>query len=280
MQQPASLERVEQWAGDGATVRPYEQLSVPGLEIFIVTTKPPEGVAVSDYTPPRRGVAVQGSAIFEGQAAMEAVTDAGVSEPLEIAKLSLLFLHDGGDLVTEGEGVAAPGYQGRALVYFWRASDMGRQLMKSQLNTASFEVTSEPVGAGASPVADARATLASDSQIAWRGAIGQLRAVCAADGEARALLLETARGHRDAATRAQAAEAAGACQSPEVIAPLGEVLRGDKDEQARAGAATGLGATGSERAAEVLKAAQGDEKSDSVRRAIAFALGQIERGAP
>lgn len=278
--QPSTLEKVKQWAGPGATVSPYEAVSVPGLALFAVTPAPPEGVAVSDYTPPRRGVAVQGGAILEGKAAMQAAVDAGASAPEDVARLALLFLHDGGDLVTGGDGAAPPGYQGRLLVYYWRTSDMGRQLMKSQLDPGALVVTTEPGAARPDPVAEARATLASGSQITWRTAIGQLQALCATEEAARALLVETARAHADAPTRAQAAEAAGACKSPDLVAPLGEILAGDPAEQVRAGAATGLGAIGGDRAAQALRAAQAGEESETVRRAIAFALGRIARGTP
>ena len=278
--QPSTLEKVKQWAGPGATVSPYESVSVPGLQLFAVIPAPPEGVATSDYTPPRRGVAVQGSAILEGKAAMQAVMSAGASEPADMARLALLFLHDGGDLVTGGDGATPPGYEGRLLVYYWRTSDMGRQLMKSRLDPGAVTVTTEPGGARPDPVAEARATLASGSQITWRTAIGQLAAVCITEESARSLLIETARTHADAPTRAQAAEAVGACKSPDVIVPLGEILARDSAEKVRAGAATGLAAIGGERAAQALRAAQPGEKSDTVRRAIAFALGRIARGTP
>lgn len=278
--QPSTLEKVKQWAGPGATVSPYESVSVPGLQLFAVTPAQPEGVVTSDYTPPRRGVAVQGNIILEGKAAMQAAMDAGASEPADLARLALLFLHDGGDLVTGGDGAVPPGYQGRLFVYYWRTSDMGRQLMRSQLDPGALTVTTEPGTARPDPVAEARATLASGSQIPWRTAIGQLETLCTTEERARSLLVETARTHADAPTRAQAAQAAGACKSPDVIAPLSAILASDPAEQVRAGAASGLGAIGGDRAAQALRAAQPGEKSDTVRRAIAFALGQIARGTP
>jgi hypothetical protein len=278
--QPSTLDKVKQWAGAGATVSPYEDVSVPGMELFSVRPAPPEGVVMHDYTPPRRGVAVQrGGAILEGKAAMQAAMDAGVSAPEDTARLSLLFLHDGGDLVTGGDGAAPPGFQGRLFVYYWRTSDMARRLMKSQLDLGALTVTTEPGVPRPDPVEEARATLASGSQIVWRTAIGQLKALCA-DPRALALLLETARTHADAPTRAGAAEAAGACKSPDAIAPLAQLLEKDPVEPVRAAAATGLGAIGGERAAAALRAAQPGEKSEAVRRAIAFALGQIARGTP
>lgn len=279
--QPSTLEKVKQWAGPGATVSPYEDVSVPGMELFSVRPAPPAGVVMHDYTPPRRGVAAQrgGATIIEGKAAMQAAMDAGVSEPADIARLSLLFLHDGGELVTGGEGAAPPGFQGRLFVYYWRTSDMARQLMRSQLDLGALTVTTEPGVPRPDPVEQARAILASGSQTVWRTAIGQLETLCA-DARALALLLETARTHADAPTRAGAAEAAGTCKSPDAIAPLAQILESDPAEPVRAAAATGLGAIGGERAAAALRAAQPGAKADSVRRAIAFALGQIARGTP
>lgn len=280
MNQPSTLEKVKQHAGPQATVTPWGDVSVPGMELFTVSPAPPAGVAVHDYTPPRRGVAVQrNGTIIEGKAAMQAALDAGVSEPEDIARLALIFLHDTGDLVTSGDGAAPPGYQGRIFVYWWRTSDMSRQLMKSQLDVGALSVTTEPGVARPDPIEQARATLASGSQIVWRTAIGQLAALCA-DPRAVALLVETARTHADAPTRAQAAEAAGSCKSADAIAPLAEVLAKDADEKVRAAAATGLGAIGGERAAAALRAAQPSAKGDDVRRAIAFALTKIERGTP
>jgi hypothetical protein len=279
--QPSTLEKVKQWAGAGATVSPYEDVSVPGLALFTVTPAPPAGVAMHDYTPPRRGVAALrgGATILTGKDAMQAAMDAGASEPEDIARLSLLFLHETGDLVTGGEGAAPPGFQGRIFVYHWRTSDMARQLMKSQLDLGALAVTTEPGAPRPDPIEEARATLASGSQIAWRTAIGQLQAQCA-DPRALALLLDTARTHADVPTRAAAAEAAGACKSPDAIAPLAELLAKDPAEPVRAAAATGLGAIGGERAAAALRAAQPDAKGDTVRRAIAWALGRIARGTP
>ena len=279
--QPSTLEKVKQWAGAGATVSPYDDVSVAGMELFSVLPAPPAGVAVHDHTPPRRGVAaVRGGAIIvEGKDAMQAAMDAGVSEPEDIARLSLLFLHDGGDLVTGGDGAAPPGYQGRIFVYYWRTGDMARRLMKSQLDLGTFAVTTEPGVAQPDPVEQARAILASGSQTVWRTAIGQLATLCA-DARALALLLETARTHADAPTRAGAAEAAGACKSPDAIAPLAKVLESDPVESVRAAAATGLGAVGSEGAAAALRAAQPGAKGDTVRRAIAWALAAIARGTP
>jgi hypothetical protein len=280
--QSSTLDKVKQWAGPGATVSSYEDVKVPAMELFSVLAAPPAGVVQHDYTPPRRGVAAQrgGATIVEGKAAMQAAMDAGMSAPEDIARLALLFLHDGGELVTGGEGAAPPGFQGRRFVYYWRTSDMGRQLMKSQLDLGALTVTTEPGVPRPDPVEEARATLASGSQIVWRTAIGQLKALCVADASARALLLDTARTHADAATRAQAAEAAGACKSPEAIAPLAEVLDKDPIESVRAAAAMGLGAIGGERAAAALEAAQPGAKGDTVRRAIAFALAQLARGTP
>jgi hypothetical protein len=280
MDQPSTLEKVKQWAGPNASVSPYGDVAVPGMQLFTVSPAPPAGVAVHDYTPPRRGVAVQPSgAILEGKLAMQATLDAGASEPEDIARLALLFLHDTGDLVTSGDGASPPGYQGRIFVYWWRTSDMSRQLMKSQLDVGALSVTTEPGVARPDPIEQARTTLASGSQIVWRTAIGQLEALCA-DPRAVALLLETARTHADVPTRAKAAEAAGSCKSPDAIAPLAEVLAKDPAEQVRAAAATGLGAIGGERAAAALRAAQPGAKGDEVRRAIAFALTKIERGTP
>lgn len=279
MEQPSMREKVKQWAGQ-ATVSPYDNVTVAGIQLFTISPPPPAGVTTHDATPPRRGVAVQRNGdILEGKPAMQAVMDAGVSEPEAIARLALLFLHDTGELVTGGEGVVPPGYQGRMFVYYWRTSDMGRQLMKSQLDVAKLAVTTEPGVEELDLIEQARATLASDSEITWRTAIGQLKTLCA-EPQALELLLETARTHTHTATRADAAEAVGACGSSDAIAPLANVLTNDPNEQVRAAAASGLGAIGGERAATALRAAQSSAQGDAVRRAIAFALKKIERPAP
>ncbi|HEX7046614.1 MAG TPA: hypothetical protein VF275_03445 [Gammaproteobacteria bacterium] len=144
MNQSTALEKVKQWANPDATVSTFEAVSVPGMSLFSFTPSPSDSVFMHDFTPPRWGVLIRhdDAAILSGKDGMKAALDAGVSDPEEIARLALLFLHDHGEFADDAE---PPFFQRESLIYYWRRNDMNRQLMKAQLDRDALTVVIEPV---------------------------------------------------------------------------------------------------------------------------------------
>jgi len=143
MKQSVTLEKVKRWVGDEATVSVYEGMAIPGISLFSYTPSPSASVFMHDFTPPRWGVLIRHDdvMILAGKDGLQAALDAGVSDPEQIARLALLFLHDHGEFAEEIE----PAYQGRFLIYYWRRNDMSRQLMKAFLDQDTLTVAIEPV---------------------------------------------------------------------------------------------------------------------------------------
>lgn len=264
---PSTWDKVREQAGPGVAVSHYEEVKVPGLELFVLAK---EGRDPS----PRRGVAVPAgaSAWLEGKEAMRAAMDRGASDAATLARLSILLLQPDGDLDT----ATAPALSGKALEYRYRSSQgMARNLYRATLDLGTLELHSEAADAAPDPVAEARQILSSGSQIVWRTAVQQLKGLCGGEPRALALLLETAAQHRDTATRAEAAEAAGACRSPAALGPLRKLLAGEGPDPVRIGAAAGLGLLGGKDAEAALREAGAGPGSPELKSAIGRALRRL-----
>lgn len=144
---PEQLARA--WAGRGSRVDPYRAVLVPGYEIFWVTTS-------SEFGPTGAfGVAVPVAEedFLEGKGALRALMAQGVSDPMELALLTVLFLERGGQPlagpatpVHERFGVVAPHIENGVLSYWYeRTSDEFIELLHADLPLDTLDLSTRSV---------------------------------------------------------------------------------------------------------------------------------------
>ncbi len=294
------LEQVKSWAGPDATVMPVEDIQVPGMSFFWIGTSKPGG-------PERgKGVAVVDGADRwqEGKEAMRAVLDRKVSDPILLARLSLLLLEDGGTPITDLDdtqalpasavqearqaGVTPPQMrssgQNQVLEYWSYLRRLSRPgLMRSQLDLGTLQVTrsslAEIQGQGADAVAQAEAWLGSPDINTRRKGVEHLATNCANPRAAQALA-RVITGHAQADTRALAAQMSKGCRgagesTASVVEALGKALGNDASAEVRQWAASSLGEVGDVSARAALEKAQASDADEGVRLMAQMALKKL-----
>ena len=89
---PTPMELVATWAGQRRQVTRYEKVAVPGYELFWVQGTA-EDTRRSAYAV---AIPVDEQNFLEGKSALRALFQVGIDDPLDQARLSLLFLERGG----------------------------------------------------------------------------------------------------------------------------------------------------------------------------------------
>ena len=269
----STFEKVEAWARPGSSIGTFEDVKVPQMELFWVSWHDPN---IHGGPTEWRGVAVLENATqwIEGKAAMREVLRRGISDAEQLARLSMLLLQGRGELQVGQTDTPAPERTQDTLTYYWRTDDSGRNLVRSSLDLATLELTTEP-GIASDPFALAQEALATQGDIAAVGAISELATNHCADPRTVPLLLKTAAAHGYVTARAAAAAALGTCKAPKAVAPLLELLATDPEDSVRIGAATGLGEIGGAEVEAALRAASPKQSSNEVRMAISRAIKRI-----
>ena len=237
-----------------------------------------------------RGVAVidgNAGAPLEGPAAFRAVVARGVTDPAELASLTLLFLGRGGkpiraaseapDLPAEIVArIAPPTVEGDALV-FWSFNETAEDVIRHRLDLASLALTrqhgAELQAAGADAISRAQADLASGSASGHDTAINALVAACG-DPRAAQVLNRTIVQHPQGKARAWAAFQAAKCHDAQTAASLIAALAGDAEAAVRKNAADSLGKLGAAEARSALEKAAADPDA-GVRGAAGRALAKL-----
>lgn len=140
---PTPLELATIWAGARNQVVPYVQVEVPGYELFWVSTPTPHG------PPAGFGVAVpiDEQNFLEGKGALRALFARGVDDPMDMARLSLLFLERGGVPLPGPRtdehrqfGVSPPQVESGVLSFWYeRRSDAFVELLRAELMLDTLE---------------------------------------------------------------------------------------------------------------------------------------------
>ena len=140
---PTPYELTTAWAGARNQVIPYREVTVPGYELFWVNS-------LASYGPPAGfGVAVpvDEQNFLEGKGALRALLQRGVDDPMDMARLCLMFLERGGDPLPGARtddyhryGVSAPQVEDRVLSFWYeRRSDTYVELLQAELMLDTLE---------------------------------------------------------------------------------------------------------------------------------------------
>lgn len=272
------LEQVQRWAPRGAEVAPAE-LTVPGVELFVVTGPAPAGEG--EYTGGTL-VGVAAGKLVEGRALVQAVI-AAEPAPLLLARIALwVAQRDSEGPILEAATtrahkqakVTGPAIKGKQLRFWVETTEAPTILEVGTLDlaTGALELEPQPMARDAA-LANAAATLDGAAVTRHPGAIRTLIAACAEQKPRQVLLSAAARHPRDR-TRVAILQQIHKCGDA-VVAPLISLMESDRSAMVRPEAASALGRIGDSRARPALaRAARGDDAN--LVWAAKNALGKLQ----
>jgi hypothetical protein len=260
-----TIERVQATVGNDLGVQVWEGIKLPGVELFYAAN-----------TVEYRGIAViDGGAPMSGAEAFKAVRARGVSDPTQLAALSLLFFRKGGNPIVDATeagsqppavraAIKPPAIHGNVLE-FWGWDEQHEQVMRHQLDLTTLQLQSQNgqlvTNQSANPIDQALARLAGPSATMYQGAIDDIVAACS-DPRAAAALSQIITTHQHADARSWAAFQSPNCHDAKTVPALVSALERDKDARVRKQAADALGKLKATAARDALTKAQSDPDAD------------------
>ena len=278
-------ERVRRAAGAGATVIPWREALLPGIELFWLETKTASGKTDG------RGIAVVDGKLpwLEGKKAMAAVVDAGVKDAPTLARAAIQLLLGRGTLLekpgdssaplsaAQKAAITPPVLTANALEFWYFGGRAGTLKVHVDLATWTFQQTplDAVVQAGQDPIDLAKKWLADPGLATNQQGIDKLVATCT-DPRAPAVLFDALANNPRPPTRARAAAALTKCTPQGAVAALAAALGNDADASVRKAAIEALGTLADPTARPALeKAAKSDADTD-VRSYAQWALGKLK----
>ena len=140
------LELVQTWSGPTNKVLLYKDVEVPGYELFWV-----QGADNSGSTGFAVAVPVEEQNFLEGKIALQRLIDTGIRDPLDLARLTMVFLERGGaplvgpDTEQHREaGVNPPAVEQGVLSYWYeRRARTHIELLRSELDLANLTISTQ-----------------------------------------------------------------------------------------------------------------------------------------
>lgn len=270
----------------GSKSSSWNELSVPGVELFVETDKAfpyrPSGSARVDGA---RGA-------LRGKEAFDATRTRVAKDATALATLAMLFLDDGvagkkpwtrpdGPQVPDQQAIAAPPVlSGDALVY-WRFHVQAADLVRCTVTLSSGEISCEGGGAvlqaerlANDPAGAAKQDLASDNPYVHARGIAALGHVH--DDHAREQLIDFALNAYSPLDRRTAVETLGKTGGAGVVAALGRVLLHDRGDEVREAAATALGELRDPAGRDALQRAESGDSDARVQVLAGEALSKLK----
>lgn len=270
----------------GSKSSAWNELSVPGAELFVETDKSfPYRATGSAKVDGTRGM-------LRGKEAFDATRSKVGGDATALATLAMLFLDDGtagkkpwtkpdGPQVPDQQAIARPpALSGDNLVY-WRFHIQTADLMRCRVAVSRGEITCEMGGdvlqaerVAKDPAGTAKADLASDNPFIRARGIRALGAV--GDDASRAQLIDFALNAYSPLERRTAVEVLGKAGGAGVVDALSRVLLGDKGDEVREAAATALGQLRDPAGRDALQRAEKGDSNARVQVAAGEALKQLK----
>jgi hypothetical protein len=283
---PACNEGDKKMPPFGSKSTAWNELSVPGAELFVETDKSfpyrPSGSARVDG---ERGT-------LRGKEAFDATRSRVGNDATAIATLAMLFIDEGvagrkpwtkleGNVTLDQQAIARPpSVSGDTLVY-WRfhaqSADLVRCTVSLSRGEISYEIGGEVLQAervAKDPAGTAKADLASDNPFVRARGIQALGKV--GDDHAREQLIDFALTAYSPLERRTAVEVLGKLGGAGVVAAVSRVLLHDKGDDVREAAATALGALRDPAGRDALERAEKGDSNARVQVLAAEALKQLK----
>lgn len=268
----------------GSKSSAWNELSVPGAELFVETDK---------ARPYRTSGAarVDGRGMLRGKDAFDATRSRVGDDATALATLAMLFLDDGvagkkpwtrpeGPNVPDQQAIARPpAVAGDELVY-WRFHIQSADLVRCRASLSRGEIRCEMGGdvlqaerVAKDPAGTAKQDLASDNPYVRARGIQALGKV--GDAASRTQLIDLALNAYSPLDRRTAVETLGKVGGPGVVDAVSRVLLHDKGDEVRQAAATALGELRDPAGRDALQRAEQGDANVRVQVLAAAALKQL-----